>query len=658
MIELPKADKKVLAILGLLLCLIAGFCFARIYQPIDKSVEIYTRALSDYNNKNYSNAYYLFSKIGRYSKLKPAALYRQGMCANALGDEKSEYLSYHNILIKFPASKLNTEARYRCAQLLLKTNPKKAKRYFTELILSNTPEEYKIASGYFKSKIEMQEFLAKPKKNMQSQIEDGFRTYLTKYPEGKYALDCAKSWLEFNPNMNSADSTIVARVFYNAQLYEDAFKILKRTNVDDSWAIAGAYYFQKNEFEKAKELTMIGVAKYSDIDISDLKRIVNLYITNSDNYVLSSSELFSLANGKNKDYLWSMKCKYAQNNDKYKCYEDLYASYQNGDYSQEAMINVIMGRIINKNYTGAKNMAESFITKYSESDNLPKVMFLLAKIEQIYIHSPNSVELYNQIINSFPDSYYAYRSYCALNNFKSALISSGINYQPVVYPYKYPSVNDIMYYLMLVNDYDMIDKFTDDEFIKSWTEYQRGNYTTSSHIAKKAMQELKIKPSSDDLRWRLVYPLNYFPQAQKEALLHGNNPALIISLIKEESYFNPEVQSGAGAMGLMQLMPATASDTAQKNGYQFNTSDLLNPEFNILLGNLYYADLRNSLNNNDILAVASYNGGMGAVQRWLKSFYYSDIDEFVEQIPYEETQNYVKKVFTSYWNYSRIYKHN
>ena len=172
------------------------------------------------------------------------------------------------------------------------------------------------------------------------------------------------------------------------------------------------------------------------------------------------------------------------------------------------------------------------------------------------------------------------------------------------------------------------------------------------------MQELKIKPSSDDLRWRLVYPLNYFPQAQKEALLHGNNPALIISLIKEESYFNPEVQSGAGAMGLMQLMPATASDTAQKNGYQFNTSDLLNPEFNILLGNLYYADLRNSLNNNDILAVASYNGGMGSVQRWLKNFYYSDIDEFVEQIPYEETQNYVKKVFTSYWNYSRIYKHN
>jgi soluble lytic murein transglycosylase len=74
-----------------------------------------------------------------------------------------------------------------------------------------------------------------------------------------------------------------------------------------------------------------------------------------------------------------------------------------------------------------------------------------------------------------------------------------------------------------------------------------------------------------------------------------------------------------------------------------------------MLGNYYYSDLRSFLSGFDVSAVAAYNGGAGAIQRWKSSLYYNDTDEFVEQIPYEETQDYVKKVFRSYWNYIRIY---
>ncbi|MBR1460546.1 transglycosylase SLT domain-containing protein, partial [bacterium] len=84
--------------------------------------------------------------------------------------------------------------------------------------------------------------------------------------------------------------------------------------------------------------------------------------------------------------------------------------------------------------------------------------------------------------------------------------------------------------------------------------------------------------------------------------------------------------------------------------------DLLNPELNIKLGNIYYGNLRNQLNNNDILAVAAYNGGIGSVQNWQKNLSYTDVDDFIEQIPYDETRNYIKKVFKSYWNYTRIYQ--
>ncbi|MBQ2611493.1 hypothetical protein IJF81_03785, partial [bacterium] len=71
--------------------------------------------------------------------------------------------------------------------------------------------------------------------------------------------------------------------------------------------------------------------------------------------------------------------------------------------------------------------------------------------------------------------------------------------------------------------------------------------------------------------------------------------------------------------------------------------------------NYYYSELRSLLSGFDVSAIAAYNGGIGNVQQWKTSLYYNDTDEFIEQIPYPETQDYVKKVFRSYWNYIRIY---
>ena len=202
----------------------------------------------------------------------------------------------------------------------------------------------------------------------------------------------------------------------------------------------------------------------------------------------------------------------------------------------------------------------------------------------------------------------------------------------------------------------MINKYTKDGFIKSWVQYKKNNYVSSSYTAQKAMDKLKNKPPKDDPRWRLVYPLHYFKQVENNAGHFKNDAALIMAIIKEESHFNPYAQSGVGAIGLMQLMPETAHEVGERNGYQFNTTDLFNPEFNVKLGNIYYSQLRNALDNKDISAVASYNGGIGSVQRWKENLEYTDTDEFVEQIPYDETKNYVYKVMKSYWNYTRVYQ--
>lgn len=654
MLEFLEKNKKIVIALTLGLCLFGGITLDRLYQPNKKTIKIYSQALENYHSKDYSNAYYLFSKIGYFSKLKPAALYRQAMCAHALGDESSEIESYTSLFKHFPQNRLSNEAKYKTAKLIVDRNPITAKKYFNEVILSNAEKDYKIASEYYKSKIESENPKTKLKK---SDIENGFRQYLEKYPDGRLAIQVVNNWQIYNPEITSKDYTLVGKALILGDMNNDAKKILQHADIKDSWAMKALNAYKLGNSIEGNSLVIIGISKYSDnISKEDYNFAIDEYIKNSNNKYETLSELLKLANGNNKAYIWNLKCKNAPKSEKYSCYEQLYAEYPNGEYAQNAMINSMIGRILKKDYAGAKIIADDYILKYPNSENLDMVMFWKAKIEQKYTHNPNYDIFYKSVINNFPDSYYAYRAFWIIQSLNTSVMNAQLEFKPIEYPYKYPLKGNILYHLLLVKDYDMIGKYTDDEFIKSWIHYKKGNYVTSIYTAQKAMEKLKTKPPKDDPRWRLVYPLNYFKQVSNETGHYGNDIALIMSIIKEESHFNPYAQSGVGAIGLMQLMPETAHEVGSKGGYTFNTSDLFNPELNIKIGNIYYAQLRNTLDNKDISAVAAYNGGIGSVQKWKENLQYTDTDEFVEQIPYEETKNYVYKVMKSYWNYTRIYQ--
>lgn len=263
--------------------------------------------------------------------------------------------------------------------------------------------------------------------------------------------------------------------------------------------------------------------------------------------------------------------------------------------------------------------------------------------------------IYKNVITSFPDNYYAYRAYLRLNHSSGPVITDFIAPRPVEYPYI--TRNITIKKIVELQDYEVLEEIAgSDEFIKSWILYQQGEYSRSMLIARNAMEKLKTKPDKYDLRWRLVYPVHYYDVIKKYADRTGNNSPLMLALTREESYFNPEAASFAGARGLMQLMPATAAEIAAKKG--LGEYNLFDAESNIKLGNYYYAYIKSLLSGHDVSAIASYNGGIGSVSKWKKSLYYNDTDDFVEQIPYNETQNYVKKVFRSYWNYIRIYNGN
>lgn len=154
--------------------------------------------------------------------------------------------------------------------------------------------------------------------------------------------------------------------------------------------------------------------------------------------------------------------------------------------------------------------------------------------------------------------------------------------------------------------------------------------------------------------WSAGYPLVYRAQVAQNTSANALSEGLIYGLIRAESGFSPAIKSPAGAIGLMQLMPATAKITARENG-TFNPQKLVIPDYNIKLGTRHFRDLMKEYNGDVVYSIAAYNAGAGAVERWRKSFKGLKQDEFIESIPYQETRDYVKKVYASAATYRQLY---
>jgi len=153
---------------------------------------------------------------------------------------------------------------------------------------------------------------------------------------------------------------------------------------------------------------------------------------------------------------------------------------------------------------------------------------------------------------------------------------------------------------------------------------------------------------------KLYYPVKYHDEIKKYATRNGVDPHLVMGLILQESYYNPQAKSRVGATGLMQIMPPTGKELAQSLRIPFATSRLENPSVNIQLGSLYLRNLIDLFGGSPYLAVAAYNGGQGNVMKWRRANPRKPLDEFLESIPFPETRNYVKRVTILRSSYSRI----
>jgi soluble lytic murein transglycosylase len=155
--------------------------------------------------------------------------------------------------------------------------------------------------------------------------------------------------------------------------------------------------------------------------------------------------------------------------------------------------------------------------------------------------------------------------------------------------------------------------------------------------------------------WAIGFPRPYTDLFSRYSATYRISDALTLALAKAESSFRADVKSHAGAIGLMQLMPATAQMTAGVKGKAFNPLSLTDPEFNIKLGTKHLRELLDQYQENTVYTLAAYNAGAGAVKRWRNAFGHLPQDEFIENIPFQETRDYVKKIIAYLPMYRALY---
>src|ERR1700693_525806 len=149
--------------------------------------------------------------------------------------------------------------------------------------------------------------------------------------------------------------------------------------------------------------------------------------------------------------------------------------------------------------------------------------------------------------------------------------------------------------------------------------------------------------------WVLAYPKEVIDQIARFSKDLQVEPQFVAGIMREESVFDQKATSRSGAIGLMQLMPFTGEQMAQKLGVPFSGRDqLYNQEMNIRVGAYYLDILRQRFQGNLFYTAAGYNAGPEAVTKWIANGNYSEVEEFVENIPYQETRYYVKRVIKSY----------
>jgi len=339
-----------------------------------------------------------------------------------------------------------------------------------------------------------------------------------------------------------------------------------------------------------------------------------------------------------------------------------------------------LGRIYyrEKLYSNAYDAFLRVSALYSRNDWASDCIFWQAKCAEKMGRQGEAESLYKKLAESYDHTYYSYRA-------REKLLSMGYEEYTLPEPEEKPSFREglrtafkgtfedrhyenftelaqlgLFEYaeneLLLVKFPE--EKEREKKYAMALVKAGEKKYVDAIKIINETYEEMIFKGKMEEIPLAVTYvnyPMGYGENIMREAEIREIDPCLVSALIREESHYDPSVISWADAYGLMQIIPSTGEYIAKKLSRNFSVNDLIIPEKNIEMGTFYIAKIYKELDNNEVLALAGYNGGPGNAEYWWDTKYKGDIDEFIEEIPYGETRNYVKKVLRTYWEYKRLY---
>lgn len=186
--------------------------------------------------------------------------------------------------------------------------------------------------------------------------------------------------------------------------------------------------------------------------------------------------------------------------------------------------------------------------------------------------------------------------------------------------------------------------------------YDASRYPAAISVARQAHPELEARRVTEgpEAVWRLVYPLPYAELLRGAAGRSGVDVQLVAGIIRQESMFQRDAVSRAGAVGLMQILPSTGRILSRRLRLRYSRARLTQPEYNLRLGTTHLADLLERFGQLE-LALAAYNAGPNNAEAWQAERAWDEPAEFVESIPFTETREYVQIVIRNMEIYRRLY---
>ncbi|MEA5578410.1 transglycosylase SLT domain-containing protein [Anabaena sp. UHCC 0451] len=503
---------------------------------------------------------------------------------------------------------------------------------------------------------------------------------LAKYASHQPGIIGVLDQLVKQPQLTSADWELIGSVYWDnneftkaANAYTKApktaknlYRIARGLQIDKKRDQAVAIYKQQIQQFPTAEETGTALLRLAEIApgkaaLPYLDQIINKFPKQAPTALVQKAKLLETLNDKQSaTAAWKL----------------LLGKYSNSGEAAEHRWKTALDKAKNRDYVGAWQWAQPIATENPNSILAPRASFWVGKWATILGKQEEARTAYKYVLSQFPQSYYAWRSASILGLDVGDFNNLRLMNPEIIPPQRSvpPAGTDAFKELYLLGQ----DR---DAWFEWETEFKNNNQPTVAEqfteglmrlakgenligIAKISKLEDRETPeeqaeyaalSQQITYWQARYPFPYFQEIQKWSTTRQLNPLLVTALMRQESMFQPKIKSIVGATGLMQVMPSTAAWIAPQINVDMKTINLENPNDSIMLGTWYLDHTHQQYGNNSMLAIASYNAGPGNVAKWLRTIPKQDPDEFVEEIPFGETKNYVRQVFGNYWNYLRLY---